>query len=208
MAVEPGTAADAPAASHRLLVIACGALAREVLALIELNGWSHMDLVCLPAKLHNRPEKIPEAVRRKIRGHRQSHDRIVVLYGDCGTGGDLDRVLIEEGVERVPGPHCYAMFQGLDDFLAAAEAEPGCFYLTDFLVRHFHRLVVQGLGLDRHPELRDLYFGNYTKLVYLAQTSDLRLERKARAAAQLLRLVYERRPTGYGGLAHFLKQAS
>ena len=208
MAVEPGTAADAPAASHRLLVIACGALAREVLALIELNGWSHMDLVCLPAKLHNRPEKIPEAVREKIRRHRRSHDRIVVLYGDCGTGGELDRVLIEEGVERVPGPHCYAMFQGLDDFLAAAEAEPGCFYLTDFLVRHFHRLVVQGLGLDRHPELRDLYFGNYTKLVYLAQTSDLRLERKARAAAQLLRLVYERRPTGYGGLAHFLQQAS
>jgi hypothetical protein len=207
-ALEPATPSDAPDASQRLLVIACGALAREVLALIELNGWSHMDLVCLPAKLHSRPEKIPDAVRRKIRAHRQSHDRIVVLYGDCGTGGELDRVLIEEGVERVPGPHCYAVFQGLDDFLAAAEAEPGCFYLTDFLVRHFHRLVVQGLGLDRHPELRDLYFGNYTRLVYLAQTSDLRLERKARAAAQLLGLTYERRPTGYGGLAHFLAQAS
>ena len=212
-AVEPAavapTAAPSPdGAAQRLLVIACGALAREVLALIELNGWSHMDLVCLPANLHNRPEQIPDAVRRKIQKHRRSHDRIVVLYGDCGTGGELDRVLIEEGVERVPGPHCYAVFQGLDDFLAAAEAEPGCFYLTDFLVRHFHRLVVQGLGLDRHPELRDLYFGNYTKLVYLAQTSDLRLERKARAAAQLLGLAYERRRTGYGGLARFLAQAS
>ncbi|MGH6945429.1 MAG: DUF1638 domain-containing protein [Geminicoccaceae bacterium] len=196
------------ASGQRLLVIACGALAREVLALIELNGWSHMDLICLPAKLHNTPDRIPELVRQKVRAGRRTHQRIIVLYGDCGTGGELDRVLAEEGVERVPGPHCYAFYEGVEQFLGHAEAEPGCFYLTDFLVRHFHRLVVQGLGLDRHPELRDLYFGNYIRLVYLAQTPDLRLERKAKAAANFLKLAYEHRPTGYGQLAEFMKKAS
>ena len=121
----------------RTLLIACGALAREVLALIRLNGWSHMELACLPAHLHNRPQRIPAAVRAKIRKARPHYARILVLYGDCGTGGALDQVLAEEGVERIPGPHCYAFYSGIDDFLAQAEAEPACFYLTDYLVRHF-----------------------------------------------------------------------
>jgi hypothetical protein len=191
----------------RTLLIACGALAREVLALIALNGWSHLELTCLPAKLHNRPERIPDAVRRKIRAGRKTHDHVVVLYGDCGTGGMLDAVLAEEGVERIPGPHCYAFFRGLDAFLAEADAEPGCFYLTDYLVRQFDRLVIEGLGLDRHPELLPLYFGNYDKLVYLAQSPDQRLEREAKAAALRLGLTYEHRPTGYGGLEDFLRRA-
>ena len=192
----------------KTLLIACGALAREVLALIELNGFSHMELRCLPAKLHNTPAKIPEAVRAKIRAGRQTHERIVVLYGDCGTSGELDRVLAEEGVERIAGPHCYAFFQGVGDFLDHAEAEPACFYLTDFLARHFERFVIEGLGLDRHPELLSLYFGNYEKLVYLAQTNDPMLERQAKAAAIRLGLSYEHRSTGYGELATFLQQAS
>jgi hypothetical protein len=192
----------------RTLLIACGALAREVLALIALNRWSHLELTCLPAKLHNRPERIPAAVRRKIRAGRRTHERILVLYGDCGTGGLLDAVLVEEGVERIPGPHCYAFFRGIDAFLAEADAEPGCFYLTDYLVRHFERLVIEGLGLDRHPELLPLYFGNYTRLVYLAQTPDAGLERKAKAAALRLGLAFEQRTTGYGGLDDFLRQAS
>jgi hypothetical protein len=191
----------------RTLLIACGALAREVRALTELNGWTHLDLTCLPAKLHNRPERIPAAVRAKIRANRGRYERILVLYGDCGSGGELDRVLAEEGVERIEGPHCYAFYRGVDAFLAEAEAEPGCFYLTDFLVRHFHRLVIQGLGIDRHPELLPLYFGNYTKLVYLAQTADPDLERKAKAAALRLGLAYEQRTTGYGGLVDFLRRA-
>ena len=195
-------------APPRTLLIACGALAREVLALIRLNGWSHMALACLPAHLHNTPQRIPEAVRAKIRAARGNYDRVLVLYGDCGTGGALDRILAEEGIERIPGPHCYAFYSGLDAFLAQADAEPACFYLTDYLARHFERLVVQGLGLDRHPELLPLYFGNYEKLVYLAQLADPHLEQQAKAAALRLGLAYEHRPTGYGGLQDFLRRAS
>jgi hypothetical protein len=150
-----------PPAPPRTLLIACGALAREVLALIRINGWSHLEVSCLPAKLHNTPARIPEAVRVKIRAARTRYDKIFVLYGDCGTGGGLDAVLADEGVERIPGPHCYAFYNGVDAFLAQAEAEPACFYLTDYLARHFERLVIEGLGLDRHPELLPLYFGNY-----------------------------------------------
>jgi hypothetical protein len=192
----------------RTLLIACGALAREVLALIRLNGWSHMELACLPAHLHNTPQRIPEAVRAKIRAARNKYEKVLVLYGDCGTGGVLDQVLADEGIERIPGPHCYAFYSGLDDFLAQAEAEPACFYLTDYLARHFERLVLQGLGLDRHPELLPLYFGNYEKLVYLAQMPDAQLEQQAKAAALRLGLAYEHRPTGYGGLQDFLRRAS
>jgi Protein of unknown function (DUF1638) len=198
----------AKVAPARTLLIACGALAREVLALIRLNGWSRMELVCLPAHLHNTPQRIPEAVRAKIRAARRKYENVFVLYGDCGTGGVLDQVLADEGVERIPGPHCYAFYSGLDAFLAQAEAEPACFYLTDYLARHFERLVIQGLGLDRHPELLPLYFGNYEKLVYLAQRPDPRLEQQAKAAARRLGLAYEHRPTGYGGLQDFLRRAS
>jgi Protein of unknown function (DUF1638) len=197
-----------PPAPPRTLLIACGALAREVLALIRLNGWSHLELACLPAHLHNTPQRIPEAVRAKIRAARRKYDRVLVLYGDCGTGGALDQVLAEEAVERIPGPHCYAFYRGLDAFLAEAEAEPACFYLTDYLTRHFERLVIRGLGLDRHPELLPLYFGNYEKLVYLAQAPDPGLEQQAKAAALRLGLAYEHRPTGYGGLHDFLRRAS
>jgi hypothetical protein len=197
-----------PPAPPRTLLIACGALAREVLALIRLNGWSHMELACLPAHLHNTPQRIPEAVRAKIRAARGKYERVLVLYGDCGTGGVLDQVLAEEEVERIPGPHCYAFYRGLDAFLAEAEAEPACFYLTDYLARHFDRLVIRGLGLNRHPELLPLYFGNYEKLVYLAQAPDPRLEQQAKAAALRLGLAYEQRPTGYGGLHDFLRRAS
>jgi hypothetical protein len=197
----------APTVPPRTLLIACGALAREVLALIRLNGWRHLELSCLPADLHNAPQRIPEAVRTRIRKARPDYQRILVLYGDCGTGGALDQVLAEEGVERIPGPHCYAFYSGVDAFLAQAEAEPACFYLTDYLARHFERLVIEGLGLDRHPELQALYFGNYQKLVYLAQTPDPRLEQQAKAAALRLGLAYEHRPTGYGGLHEFLRRA-
>jgi len=197
----------APPAPPRTLLIACGALAPEVLALIRLNGWTHMDVACLPAKLHNTPARIPEAVRSKIRAGRERYEKVLVLYGDCGTGGRLDAVLDEEGVERIPGPHCYAFYSGVDAFLAHAEAEPACFYLTDYLARHFERLVIAGLGLDRHPELLPLYFGNYEKLVYLAQAPDPQLELKAKAAALRLGLAYEHRPTGYGGLQDFLRRA-
>ena len=134
-----------------VLVIACGALAREIVALKKLNGWSALDIQCLPPELHNRPERIPAAVRAAIVAGRTEYERIFVAYADCGTGGRLDEVLQAEHVERLPGAHCYEFFATSAAFAALGEAEPGTFYLTDFLVRHFDRLVIAGLGIDRHP---------------------------------------------------------
>jgi hypothetical protein len=193
-----------PTAAPKTLVIACGALAREFLAVVERNGWSNLEITCLPAIWHNRPERIPDGVRRKIRAARGRYDRIVVLYADCGTGGLLDQVLAEEGVERIAGPHCYEFFAGTKAFEEMMEAEIGSFFLTDYMVRHFDRLIIQGLGLDRRPELRDAYFGNYRKLVYLSQIQDARLLAKAQAAAERLGLEFEHRHTGYGDLETFL----
>lgn len=194
-------------APAKTLLIACGALARETLAAIEANGLRHVEVTCISALLHNRPERIPEAVRAKIREHRAEYERIMVLYADCGTGGVLDQVLAEEGVERIGGPHCYAFYAGQQVFEALADAEPGTFYLTDFLTRQFDTLVIEGLGLDRHPELLDLYFGNYRRLIYLAQTEDTALQAQARAAAERLGLEYEYRFTGLGELARFVGTA-
>lgn len=193
--------------TKRTLLIACGALAREVVDLIRLNQWSHLGVTCLPAIWHNTPQKIPEGVRQKIRDNREAYDKIFVLYGDCGTGGDLDKVLEEEGAERIEGPHCYAFYSGVDDFIAKADDDPTCFYVTDYLVRHFDRLIIQGMGIDRHPELLPMYFGNYTKLVYLAQTEDEALQAEAEAAAGKISLDYEYRFTGYGELGQFLQHA-
>lgn len=186
------------------LLIACGALAREIVEIIRANGWDHVFIQCLPAELHNRPERIPDAVRSKIRDARGNFERIFVAYADCGTGGLLDAVLEEEGVERLPGAHCYEFFAGSEAFSALHEAEPGTFYLTDFLTRHFDRLVIEALGLDRHPELASQYFGNYRRLVYLAQSKDSKLEARAREAAERLGLKFEARATGYGGLEQSL----
>jgi len=195
------------AASHSTLFIACGALAREVIESIRANGWTHVTVACLPANLHNTPAAIPEAVRARIDAARGRFDHIAVLYGDCGTGGLLDRVLEEEGVERIPGPHCYQFYAGRSEFESLMDREPGTFFLTDYLVRHFDRLMIKGLGLDRHPQLLHTYFANYRRLVYLAQTEDAALQARARAAAERLGLDYEFRLTGYGELARFIEQA-
>lgn len=191
-----------------VLLIACGALAREIVDLIERNRWTHFDVQCLPAKWHNTPEKIVPAVREKIREAKARYKSIFVLYGDCGTGGLLDAMLAEEGVERIAGPHCYAFFSGNAEFAARAADEITAFYLTDYLARHFDKLIWQGLGLERHPELLPLYFGNYTKIVYLAQIRDEELAKKALAAARKLGLNYEYRFTGYGELEDGLKARS
>jgi hypothetical protein len=183
------------------LVIACGALAREIIALKRSNGWTSLDVTCLPAELHNRPMSIPERVRSAIREHRALYRRIFVAYADCGTGGRLDGVLADEGVERLPGAHCYEFFATAALFNALSEAEPGTFYLTDFLLRHFDRLVTESLGLDRHPELAHEYFRNYRKLVYLAQTRGDDPVNAARAIAARMNLEFEYRFTGYGELA-------
>lgn len=188
--------------SASLLVIACGAIARELVQLKNANGWNHMEVQCLPAELHNRPQKIPEQVEAKLAEQRSRFDKVFVAYADCGTGGGLDRLLEPLGIDRLPGAHCYEFFAGSEAFGQLADEEPGTFYLTDFLVRHFDRLVIQGLGLDRHPELRDSYFGNYRRLVYLAQGRSGELESRARACAEQLKLEYQLRHTG---LEHFEK---
>ena len=190
----------------RVLVIACGALSREITALKRASGWSALDVTCLPPELHNRPERITPAVRVAIGEARANYERIFVAYADCGTGGALDRMLAEEGVERLPGAHCYEFFATSGVFAALAEAEPGTFYLTDFLVRHFERLVVGGLGIDRHPELASEYFRHYRRVVYLAQVANPQLECQARDIAERLGLDYEQRATGYGDLATSLTQ--
>ena len=185
----------------RVLLLACGALAREIVDLIEANRWSAFDIQCLPAIWHNTPEKIVPALREKIRENRDAYQSIFVLYGDCGTGGMLDKMLAEERVERIAGPHCYSFFAGNAAFAAKSDTEFTAFYLTDYLARHFDKLVWEGFGMAKHPELRDMYFGNYTKVVFLAQTHDAALDMKAEAAAARLGLAYERRFTGYGELA-------
>lgn len=194
----------APEGQGRVLVIACGALAREILALKAANGWGHLDLQCLPAILHNRPERIPGAVAQAVAAHRSQYDKVFVAYADCGTGGLLQKACAELGVEMIEGPHCYAFFEGNEAF--AARGEMTAFYLTDFLVRQFDAFVWEPLGLARDPELRDLYFGNYEKLVYQAQTDDPALTEKAADCARRLGLAFERRFTGYGDLAKALAQ--
>lgn len=191
----------------RALFIACGALARELVDLKRLTGWAELTITCLPAHWHNTPQKIVPAVQRKIRAAGARYDSVYVLYGDCGTGGELDRMLEAEGVERIPGPHCYQMFAGTEAFTEMADRDPGRFYLTDYLVRHFDRLIIKGLGLDRYPQLLPEYFGHYTTLVYLAQTADSRLRDKAVTAAERLGLAFEYRHVGFGELGDFVAAA-
>ncbi|MCH2095786.1 MAG: DUF1638 domain-containing protein [Rhodobacteraceae bacterium] len=184
----------------RTLLIACGALAREILAVRDINGWDHMDLTCLPAKYHLYPDKIILAVEETVARHRAEYQRIYVVYADCGTGGLLQASCEKLGIELIPGPHCYSFFEGNAQFAAREDDDLTAFFLTDFLVKQFDAFVWKPMGLDRHPQLRDMLFGNYTKLVYQAQTRDPALEAKAQACAERLGLAYEYRFTGYGDL--------
>jgi hypothetical protein len=184
---------------EKTVVIACGALAREFLELQRLNGWT-FDLECIPATLHNRPSEIPDAVEAKIVRAKAESKNVFVAFADCGTGGLLDRVLKRHEVERLPGAHCYEFFATSPVFLELTEQEPATFFLTDFLTKNFDHLVIKGLGLDRYPELLTTYFGNYKRLVYLAQSRDESLLGKAQRAAQRLGLEFEVRYTGFGHL--------
>ncbi len=195
----------APVRTGQVLLIACGALAHEILALKAVNGWDHLDLQCLPAKLHLWPDRIIPAVETAVTEARGRYDSIFVVYADCGTGGQLFQKCKELGVQMVEGPHCYSFFEGNAAFAAKSETEFTAFYLTDFLVRQFDAFVWRPMGLDKHPELRDMYFGNYTKLIYQAQVNDPALDAKAEDCAARLGLAYERRFTGYGDLAPTLQ---
>lgn len=193
-----------PSGAGRILLLACGALAHEILTLKKANSWDHIDLTCLPAKLHLYPDRIPAAVQQAVETYRDAYAKIFVVYADCGTGGLLQKKCDELGVAMVEGPHCYSFFEGNETFLAKIDQEFTAFYLTDFLVRQFDAFVWKPMGLDRHPELRDMIFGNYTTLIYQAQTDDPALDAKARDCAERLGLEYVRRFTGYGDLARTL----
>ena len=198
--IKPSDHFERKSPKAKILLLACGALAREIVDVLEANQWSGFAIQCLPAKWHNTPQFIVPALREKIRANRGLFDTIYVMYGDCGTGGQLDAMLAEEGVERISGPHCYSFFSGNAKFAATSDADMTSFFLTDYLARHFNKLIWAGLGLDKHPQLRDDYFGNYTKLIYLAQTKDDGLKTSAQAAAKRLGLEFEYRFTSYGEL--------
>jgi hypothetical protein len=192
--------------AEKVQIIACGAIAREIVAICNANGMDHIDLECLPAIWHVHPEKIAPALRQKIAAARAAgYGRIFLGYAECGTQGQIDKICEAEGIERIAGPHCYAFFSGTEKFLGQCEHEFTAFYLTDLITRQFEAFVIEPLKLDKHPELRDMVFGNYTKIVYLAQTEDLELQQKARWAADYLGLAYEYRFTGYGDLEPALR---
>lgn len=196
---------DAATDRPSTLVICCGAIADEIVTIVLENGWDHMKIECLPAKLHNQPDALPEGVRAKIRAGHARGDEVVVLYSDCGTGGGMAKVLEEEGVENIGGSHCYEVFTGTERFAQLMKDEPGSFFVTDFLARQFEKLVFKGLGLDRFPKLRDVYFGKYRKMVYLVQRENPEILEQAEAAAASIGLELEVRHTGYGGFQKFLK---
>jgi hypothetical protein len=201
--------ATQPDKSARVLVIACGMIAREVLAVKAQLRLDHLDLTCLPAEFHYYPDRIPPAIDRAIaEAKAEGYVHIVAGYADCGTGGMLDRVLEKHGVERIAGPHCFAFYQGMSAFDAIGDDDMTTFYMTDFLCRQFDAFFMKPLGLDKHPELISDYFGNYQKLVYLAQTDDPALDPVAEHAARMLGLTYEKRRTGYGDLAPALADAA
>ncbi|MCP5086427.1 MAG: DUF1638 domain-containing protein [Rhodobacteraceae bacterium] len=186
------------------LLIGCGAVAHEIVSMIEHNGWDNLKIQCLPAKIHNTPQKIPEAIRQKIRANRDRFDEILVLFGDCGTAGILDKVLKEEGVERIPGAHCYEVLAGYGNFAEMMEKEPGSYFLTGFLARNFDRLVIKGNRLDKYPQMIARIFENYTRVVYLAHTDDPETKKLAEAAAKTLGLNFEMRLVGSGAFPDFV----
>ncbi len=209
MKPEKSASPDERMTAEKVHVIACGAIAREILAIVKLNGLDHVELSCLPAIWHAHPEKIAPGVQEAIaEAQANGAGRIFIAYADCGTGGALDRVIREAGVERLSGPHCYSFFAGNEQFAATWEEDITAFFLTDFLARQFEAFVIEPLGLDRHPELKDMYFAHYTKLVYLSQLEDPALQEKAKAAADYLGVAYEYRFTGYGDLATELLAAA
>ena len=198
-------ASASPPGQSGLTLVACGALARELLVITSQFPDDVLDITCLPASWHNHPERIVPGLRRKVSALRRKGRDVAVVYGDCGTGGEIDAFLTEQQVDRIPGPHCYEVFLGPAEFADEMERELGTFFLTDYMVRHFERIVMQGMGLRKHPQLRDMYFGNYRRVLYIAQTEDMALQDKARAAAAELDLEYDYRFTGFGDLASWVE---
>ena len=198
-----------PVKPDQIRVIGCGMIAREILAVCDQLGLDHINLKCLPAMWHHYPAKIAPGVEAAIADSRaEGFEKIFIAYADCGTGGHLDAVCKKHGVERIAGPHCFSFYMGNEAFADEGDDLITTFFMTDFLARHFETFLVKPLGLDRHPELLDIYFGNYTRLLYIAQTQDAQLEIDAQKAAEFLGLAYEKRQAGYGDLGPALQNVS
>lgn len=193
---------------RKTLVLACGAIAHELVAVFKANGWEHVDIQCLPAIWHNTPDLIAPEIEKKILANRDDYEQILVGYGDCGSGGQLDKVIEKYNVDRLPGDHCYAFFTGLDTFNEIFESELGTFFLTDYLATFFDRLIMEGFGIKKHPELRDMYFGNYTRVLYLAQTENPDKLNAAKAAAAAINLPLEVHYTGLDPFQSALEKIS
>jgi hypothetical protein len=192
----------------KLLVIACGMIAREVQGVIADLALNHIDLTCLPAEFHHKPVKIAPAMERAIlKAKSQGYSKIFAGYADCGTQGALDKVLEKHGVARIEGPHCFSFYIGNQTFIDRDDRHLTHFFMTDFLARHFKTFLIEPLGLDRHPELKEIYFGNYTHLHYIAQTENISLQNNAKEAANFLNLHYSYEFTGYGDLGTALRAA-
>lgn len=196
------------AETEKVRVIACGMIAREILDVCRANGLDHISLTCLPAEYHHHPHHIaPETEKAILKARSEGYEHIFIGYGDCGTGGDLDRVCERHGVERIAGPHCFSFYTGNEAFAAAGDEYMTTFFMTDFLARHFETFLIRPLGIDRHPELIEMYFAGYERLLYIAQSDDSALTRKAEQAAARLGLTFERKLTGYGDLTGALEKA-
>ena len=202
------SALDKNSSTERVLVIACGMIAREVQGVISKLGLSHIDLTCLPADFHHRPAKIAPAMEAAIiKAKAQGYRHVFAGYAECGTQGALDKVLEKHRVARIEGPHCFSFYIGNKAFNERDDQHLTHFFMTDFLARHFQTFLIEPLGLDRHPDLKEIYFGNYTHLHYIAQTIDISLQIRAKQAAEFLGLHYSYEFTGYGDLGTALRHA-
>ena len=190
-----------------ILIIGCGAIAHEVSEIIELNNWDNVRLQCLNAELHNTPKILPRKIKEAIDSNINDYSKIFLAYADCGTGGLIDLLLKDYDIERLEGAHCYEFYSGSSVFKELSEKEIGTFYLTDFLVKNFDRLVIEGLGIQKYPSLKEDYFRNYKNVVYLAQLQDNVLESKARECADYLNLEFSVHFTGLKNLGNQLNEA-
>ena len=190
-----------------ILIIGCGAIAHEVKEIIRLNNWDNIRLQCLNADLHNTPKILPKKIKEAIDSNINDYSKIFLAYADCGTGGLIDLILKDYDIERLDGAHCYEFYSGSSVFKELSEKEIGTFYLTDFLVKNFDRLVIDGLGIQKYPSLKEDYFKNYKNVVYLAQKQDNVLESKARECADYLNLEFSTLFTGLNNLENQLNKA-
>jgi hypothetical protein len=194
-----------PVAPAGTALVICGALGREVMEIVERRGWE-VDVFGIPALLHLYPARIVEELREKLHTLRPHYEKLVVVYGDCGTTGRLEPLLEEVGAVRLRGPHCYEMYAGEERFRELSENRPGTFFLTDWLVRNFDRAVIRGLGLDREPDLKSMLFKNYEVVIHLRQAPNPRLAEKARWIAQYFELPLETIDVGLGELEERLAE--